>query len=82
MTKRIRALRCLFLTHEPNIALGCLMILGTMREVPSHAGIRSLRPCLWIRFADPADAAPLAKTFKNAKTDRIEDILETLASLD
>ena len=32
-------------------------------------------------FAAPADAATLAKTFKNAKTDRIEDILETLASL-
>jgi len=32
-------------------------------------------------FAAPADAAMLAKTFKSAKTDRIEDILETLASL-
>lgn len=32
-------------------------------------------------FAAPADAATLARTFKNAKTDRIEDILETLASL-
>ena len=32
-------------------------------------------------FAAPADAAALAKTFKSAKTDRIEDILETLASL-
>ena len=32
-------------------------------------------------FAAPADAATLAKTFKSAKTDRIADILETLASL-
>ena len=32
-------------------------------------------------FAAPADAAMLAKTFKGAKADRIEDILETLASL-
>ena len=32
-------------------------------------------------FAAPADAATLAKTFKGAKADRIEDILETLASL-
>ena len=32
-------------------------------------------------FAAPADSATLAKTFKSAKTDRIEDILETLASL-
>lgn len=29
----------------------------------------------------PTDAATLAKTFKGAKTDRVEDILETLASL-
>ncbi len=34
-----------------------------------------------ITFAAPADAATLAKTFKSAKIDRIEDILETLASL-
>jgi hypothetical protein len=32
-------------------------------------------------IAVPADAVALARTFKNAKTDRIEDILETLASL-
>lgn len=32
-------------------------------------------------FATPADAAMLAKIFKGAKTDRVEDILETLASL-
>ncbi len=32
-------------------------------------------------FAAPAAAATLAKTFKGAKADRIEDILETLASL-
>lgn len=32
-------------------------------------------------FAAPANAATLAKIFKSAKTDRIEDILETLASL-
>ncbi|MEO6750144.1 MAG: class I SAM-dependent DNA methyltransferase, partial [Chthoniobacteraceae bacterium] len=32
-------------------------------------------------FAAPADAGTLAKTFKSAKTDRIEDLLETLASL-
>lgn len=32
-------------------------------------------------FAGAADAATLAKTFKGAKADRIEDILETLASL-
>jgi hypothetical protein len=31
--------------------------------------------------ASPADAATLAKTFKSAKIDRLEDILETLASL-
>ena len=29
----------------------------------------------------PTDAAALAKTFKGAKADRVEDILETLASL-
>jgi hypothetical protein len=34
-----------------------------------------------LTVAAPADAATLAKTFKGAKTDRIEDILETLASL-
>ncbi|MEP6672284.1 MAG: hypothetical protein ABJF10_24180 [Chthoniobacter sp.] len=32
-------------------------------------------------LAAPTDAATLAKTFKGAKTDRVEDILETLASL-
>jgi hypothetical protein len=32
-------------------------------------------------IAIPADAITLARTFKSAKTDRIEDILETLASL-
>ena len=32
-------------------------------------------------FAAPADAAALSKTFKGAKVDRVEDILETLASL-
>jgi hypothetical protein len=32
-------------------------------------------------FAAPVDAATLATTFKGAKVDRIEDILETLASL-
>ena len=32
-------------------------------------------------FGAPTDAATLARTFKSAKTDRIEDILETLASL-
>ena len=32
-------------------------------------------------IAVPADAITLARTFKSAKTDRIEDILETLASL-
>ena len=32
-------------------------------------------------YAGPADAATLAKTFKGAKADRIDDILETLASL-
>jgi len=32
-------------------------------------------------IAVPADAVALAKTFKSAKTDRIDDILETLASL-
>jgi hypothetical protein len=32
-------------------------------------------------IAVPADAVALAKTFKSAKIDRIEDILETLASL-
>ena len=32
-------------------------------------------------FAAPADAATLAKSFKGAKAGRIEDLLETLASL-
>jgi hypothetical protein len=32
-------------------------------------------------FGGPADVAALAKAFKSAKTDRLEDILETLASL-
>ncbi len=32
-------------------------------------------------FAAPADAATLAGTFKSGKADRIEDLLETLASL-
>ena len=32
-------------------------------------------------IAAPTDAATLAKTFKGAKLDRVEDILETLASL-
>jgi hypothetical protein len=32
-------------------------------------------------FGGPTDAATLAKTFKSAKIDRLEDILETLASL-
>ena len=32
-------------------------------------------------LAAPTDAATLAKTFTGAKTDRVEDILETLASL-
>jgi hypothetical protein len=32
-------------------------------------------------FGGPADAPTLAKTFKSAKIDRLEDILETLASL-
>ena len=32
-------------------------------------------------IAAPSDAATLAKTFKGAKLDRVEDILETLASL-
>ena len=34
-----------------------------------------------IAFAVPTDAATLAKTFKSAQADRIEDLLETLASL-
>lgn len=34
-----------------------------------------------IAFAVPTDAAMLAKTFKGAKADRVEDLLETLASL-
>ena len=32
-------------------------------------------------IAAPIDAVTLAKTFKGAKIDRVEDILETLASL-
>ena len=32
-------------------------------------------------LAAPTDAATLAKTFKGANTDRLKDILETLASL-
>jgi hypothetical protein len=34
-----------------------------------------------VSAAGPADVATLAKTFKSAKIDRLEDILETLASL-
>jgi hypothetical protein len=34
-----------------------------------------------VSTAGPADVATLAKTFKGAKIDRLEDILETLASL-
>jgi hypothetical protein len=41
---------------------------------------QAVRAALTI-FAAPADAATLAKTFKGAKADRVEDILETLASL-